>query len=65
MEISLSVRIGADGAAVERRVRSPWGGFRRGSVVEVQIVAADDLPRWLSCRVDRWMTGHLWVTEIS
>ena len=64
MEVLLSVRIDPDTQGVKRRVRSDSGGFKRGSMVEVETAMTDGTRAWVLCRVDRWMTGHLWVTEI-
>jgi hypothetical protein len=64
METVLFVRIDPDPLGEKRQVRSATGGFRRGSIVEVEFTA-DGASRWVECRVDRWMTGQLWVTEMA
>jgi hypothetical protein len=64
METVLLVRIDPDSVGVKRQVRSATGGFRRGSVVEVE-VTKNGVTHWVECHVDRWMTGQLWVTEMA
>ncbi len=64
MENVLFVRVDPDPQGMKRQVRSATGGFRRGSIVEVEFVV-DGTSRWVECRVDRWMTGQLWVTEMA
>ena len=65
MDFLLSVRCDPEHVSVKRRVRSSSGALRRGSVVEVEMTGSDGANRWLECRVDKWMTGQLWVTEVE
>jgi hypothetical protein len=65
MERFLNVQLDTDYQPIMTRVRASWGGLTSGSIVDVQLNGATATPRWVRCRIERWLGGGLLVSRAS
>jgi hypothetical protein len=62
MERFLTVRLDSNYQPIKTRVRASWGGLTSGSLVDVELGST---PRWVRCRIERWIGGGLLVSRAS
>jgi hypothetical protein len=65
MERVLPVKFDTEYVRETRRVRSAWGGWTPGTMIEVSVTSPSGYPQWVSARVERWHSGSLFVTLIE
>lgn len=65
MERLLPVKFDTEYVRETRLVRSRWGGWTPGTVIEVSMAASSGYAKWVTARVERWNGKALFVTMID